>query len=124
MAQVRRDRTDQLDRRDHVGVDLAADLLVGEFLGQANQAVAGVGNDDVDPSELGERSVDHGAQLRGVGDVELGAPELIAVAVGQVVESRGTAQRRGDSIAALEQDLGHLAAETAGGAGDEPGLGH
>jgi hypothetical protein len=74
-AQVRGDRAGEVDGGGDVGVDLAGDLPVGEFLGQADEAVTGVGDDHVDTAQLGERGVDDLAQACGVGDVELLAPQ-------------------------------------------------
>ena len=46
------------------------DLVVGEFLGGAEDAVAGVADHDVDPPEVGDGALDDGPQGRGVADVE------------------------------------------------------
>jgi len=53
-AQIRYDRAGQLDGRGQVGGDRVVDVGVGEFLGRAQDPVAGVGDHDVDPTELGE----------------------------------------------------------------------
>ena len=50
------------------------------------------------------------------------ADEAVAVGGGQVVEPVGVAQGGDDAVAAGQQLLGHLAAEAAGRAGEEPGL--
>jgi hypothetical protein len=71
---VRKRRPGQGHRAEHVGVELALDLLVGGFLGGADQRVPSIGDDDVDPAERGEGVVDDPAYLRGPADVELSAP--------------------------------------------------
>jgi hypothetical protein len=73
------------------------------------------------PAELGERGVDDGADLRGVGDVQGAGPEPVAVLGGQVGELLGTAQGRCDAVAPGQQLLGQLAADPPGRSGDEPG---
>jgi AcrR family transcriptional regulator len=95
----------QLDRRDQVGRDLRLDLRVGELLRGPERPVPGVRHDQVDPPELGERAVDDGTQLRYVGDVELGGPQLFAVLVRELGEALGLARGGGDAIA------GRIAAE-------------
>jgi hypothetical protein len=51
---VRQRGADELDRPDEVGRDDVFDLLVGELLRGAKQAVAGVADDHLDASELSE----------------------------------------------------------------------
>jgi hypothetical protein len=50
-AQVRQHGPDELDGSGEVGGDDVADLLVGQFLGRAEQPVAGVAGHDVDVPE-------------------------------------------------------------------------
>jgi hypothetical protein len=79
LSQVRGDRSDELDRADQVGGDDPVDLLVGVFLGGAEDSEPGVGDDDVDAAELREGGVDDLAHLLGVRDVELTNPQPVAV---------------------------------------------
>jgi len=97
------------------------DLLVGQFLGGAEQAVAGVADDDVDAPELLEAAVHNLADRLGVGDVEQFAAERVGVAVGEVGDGLGAADGADDGVAAVEELGGQLAAEAAADASDEPG---
>jgi hypothetical protein len=97
---VRQDGAGQLDRAEDVRLDLVLDLLVGELLGGAEQAVAGVRDDGVDAVEIGERLVDDRADRAGVGDVEPPDPEPISVPGRQRVKRLGPAQRRGRLVPA------------------------
>src|SRR6266496_4081803 len=121
-AQVRDDRAGELDRASQIGVDLVGDLLVGELLGGAEQPVPCVRDHHVDSAELGERGVDHLADLCGVADVQLRGPQLVAVLGGQVGEGLGTAGGGGNAVATREQDFGQVATKSTGGSSDEPGL--
>src|SRR5437899_1187161 len=53
-AQMRKTGADQRDRADEVGVDLLLDLIVGKLLRCAEQAVAGVTDQHVHATEIGE----------------------------------------------------------------------
>jgi hypothetical protein len=123
-AQVSGGGPGELDRRRQVGRDLAVDLLVGEFFGCSEKRVTGVGHDDVDPVELSERAIDDRSQHFRVGDVQAGAPQLIAVLVRQVVQGLGTSCGGGDPVPSGQQLFGEVAAEARGRAGDEPGASH
>ena len=57
-AEVRQRCPDEPDRPEEVGGDEVTDLRVSELLRRAEQAVAGVADDDVNAAELGERAVD------------------------------------------------------------------
>ncbi len=118
--QVRQGRADQLDRAGQVGRDDVVDLVVGQLLGRAEQAVAGVIDDDVDPPELGERPGDDRLDAGHVDYVEGRGPELVTVLAGQVIDRSGLPDRAGYPVAALEQLLGQVPAEAAVDPGDEP----
>jgi hypothetical protein len=59
-AKVREGCTRDLNRADQVGGDLVEDLLVSQFLGGAEQAMAGVVDHDVDLAELSKRLIGPG----------------------------------------------------------------
>jgi hypothetical protein len=100
---VRERGAGHLHRADEVGVDLAADLLVADFFGGAEQGVSGVADHDVDASQRGERLVDHPADGGGVGDVQLAPPQPIAVSARQVGQRRGVARGGGHAVTAAEE---------------------
>ena len=97
------------------------DLFVGDFLRRAEQSVARVVDDHVDTPEGGEGFVDNAPDGRGVGHVQRGEPEPVAVLRSQVVEGSQLAGSTGDALAACEQLFGEVAAKAAADAGDEPG---
>jgi hypothetical protein len=99
----------------------AADLLVGQFLGRAEQAVAGVAHHHVDAPEGRETAVRHVADGGGIGHVEQLAVEPVRVFPDEVGDTVRAADGADDDLAAVEQLGGQLAAEAAADAGDEPG---
>ena len=109
-----------LDRADQVGVDLVDDLFVGEFLGRTEETVARVVNDHVDAAKLGKGPTDDAVDGGSVGQIKRGEPELVAVLLFQVVDGFQLAGGSGHPVAAVEQLLGHVAAEAAADTGDEP----
>jgi hypothetical protein len=56
-----------------------ADLLVRQLLRGAHQAVARVGDHDVDPVELGPGAINDAPDRRDLGQVELGQPQPVAI---------------------------------------------
>jgi hypothetical protein len=113
-----------VDRAEQVGVDHPSDLLVGGFLDGGEDAVAGVVDDHVDRVERREGVGHDPVHLLDVGDVEPGDPQAVAVLGAQIVQRLGSAQCRGDAVAADQQAFGQLASEAGRGAGDEPGGRH
>ncbi len=111
----------QLDRAGEVGREQVFDLPVAEVLGSAEDAGAGVGDDDVDGAELGERRVDHVGQGGDVRDVQLPGPQPLAERVPEVVQLFRVAEGRRDAVAAGEELLGQFAADAARGSSDQPG---
>lgn len=100
---MRQDCFDDVDGAEQVGVDLCGNLSIGEFFDGTEQAVAGVVDNDVDPSPVGERAVYDVVHGRGVGDVEDADPEQRAVALTQVPHGIGVSDGADDSVTALEQ---------------------
>ncbi len=99
-------------RAEHVGLDLVARLLLGQLLDEAEVAVAGVVDDDVEPPEVIVRLLDRGEVGVAVGHVELDRQQRVAVLRGQIVERRGVAGGGRDLVAALERRDRPLAART------------
>jgi len=116
--QVWQHGTSDGEHAEHVGLEDAPRLCVGQLLERADQPVTRVVDEHVDPPELPDRGVDRGTHRRGVGDVELdregGQP-------GEFADMSGG----GDHVVAGgEHRLGERTPETAVRAGDEPDLRH
>lgn len=111
-AQVGQGCPGNLHRADEVGVDLVDDLFVGHFFGGAQQAVAGIVDDDVDPAEFGECLVHYHPDGWRVRHVEVADPQKVAMGGLQVVDRARLADRARDAVAAGEKLLGQLAAES------------
>jgi hypothetical protein len=56
---VRHDGADELDGARQIRGDQLVDLRVAELFGRADDAVAGIGDHDIDPTELRECPVHH-----------------------------------------------------------------
>jgi hypothetical protein len=85
------------------------DLLVGEFLGRAEQAVTGVADDHVDASELRERAFNDLANRRGVGHVEHLGVERLGIMLDQIGDLAGVANgsdRRGRRDSGVDRSAG------------------
>ena len=76
----------QVNRRAEVGVELPVEVGVGDLLRGSDQPVSGVGEDDVDAPQLGERAVHGAPHGGGIGDVQRGGPQLVVVAIGEIGE--------------------------------------
>jgi hypothetical protein len=121
-SQVRQPGPYQPDRAGQVGRDLVHYLLVGQLLGRAHQAVPGIAGHDVNPAQGGPCLVDHRSDLGRVRDVELGRVEGVRPAGRQIVDAAESADGADDAVAAGQELLAEVPAETAVGAGDEPGF--
>ena len=87
---------------EEVRLDLRARLGLREFLDHAEEPVAGVVDDDVEPAELRVR-LRHGLERRrAIGDVERDRQDAVAVLGGQLAERVDVARRRGDAVTSLE----------------------
>ena len=93
-----------------------------DLLDRAEEPVAGVVDDDVEPAELLVGLLDRGEVGVVILDVERHRQHAVAVLLGQRRERRGVARRRRDLVAALERRLGPDAAEALRAPGDEPNL--
>ena len=76
--QIRQRRLGDPQSAEHVGLDLVARLLLGQLLDEAEVAVAGVVDDDVEPSEVVVRLLDRGEVRVAVGHVELNRQKRVA----------------------------------------------
>lgn len=107
---------------EHIGLDLVARLRLGEFLDEAELAVAGVVDHHVEAAEM-LVSTSNGSDIRGaIGDVEFDRQDRGPVGVDEVGERVEVAGCRGNAIAAIECRDRPFSAEAARGPGDEPDL--
>ena len=87
-------------------------------------AVAGIVHEYVEPAESIDRDGHGHIRCRHVGDVEREGEQRVGVARLEIGEAMGIARGRDDVVAGGEGGFRDGAAEAAGGAGDQPGLGH
>lgn len=71
LAEDRQDGLGDVEDAEQVRLELVAELLLGDLLDGAEEAVAGVVDDDVERSERLVRGLHGGGDLVAVGDVEL-----------------------------------------------------
>ena len=119
-AQVRQRGLSDPQRSEYVRLDLVAGVLLGELLDEAELAVAGVVDDDVQPSEMVVRLLDRGEVRRAVGDIQLDRQDRVAVGVHQIGQRRGIARRGRDLVAPLQCSDGPFPSEAPRGTGDKP----
>ncbi|CCD02590.1 protein of unknown function (plasmid) [Azospirillum baldaniorum] len=115
---------DQVDGAGEVGGDLPVDLRLREFLGRAEQAVAGVADDHVDPVVPLKGAADgrfNAGRVREIERNDLKATTMLPLQVGQ----RFRAARRGEHpVVPGEQLPRHVKAKARRRAGDEPCFRH
>jgi hypothetical protein len=87
-------------------------------------AIAGVVHENVEPAEGIDRGGHGHIRSRHVGDVEREGEQRVGIARLEIGEAGGIASGRDDIVAGGEGGFSDRAAEAAGGAGDQPGLGH
>ncbi len=75
---------------------------LGQLLDEAEVAVAGVVDDDVEPAEVVVGLLDGGEVGVAVGDVQLDRQQRVAVFLDEVGERRGVAGGARDLVAAIE----------------------
>jgi hypothetical protein len=107
-------------RSEHVGRDLVACLLLGQFLDKPELAVAGVVYHDVQPTEMVVCLLDRREVGVSIGDVQANRQQRVAVAFHQIVQRCGVARRRCDLVAALQRGDRPFPSESARGTGDKP----
>jgi hypothetical protein len=100
------------------------ELLVRDLFDGAEEAVAGVVDDDVELAEVLVGTLDGGEHLVAVGDVELEGEHGVAVLFDQIYQCVGVAGGRGDLISAFQGGQYELPAEALGCSSDEPDLAH
>jgi hypothetical protein len=110
-------------RRQQVEADLPFDVRVGKLFGGADDAAAGVVDQDIDRA-AGLGALDHGCDVPLHGHVEPFDNELVTVACCQVVERLGTPDGGREVIPRSQDDFGKMATDAAGCAGEEPMSGH
>ena len=101
-----------------VGLHLTADLLLGQLLDRAEQAVSGVVDDHVQAAEVLVRPLD-GLECGGlVGDVQLQRQHRLTVG-GHQVRQIGVAGGGRDLVTTLQGRLDELTTEATRGTGDD-----
>jgi len=111
------------DAKD-VDIEHGADFGVGDFFDGADDAIAGVLDEDVNAAEGGDGGGDGGFDLRFAGDIAGESKDVVAVLGDEVAEGFGLAGGGDDAVAALEKLFGEDASEAFGGSGDKPDFGH
>jgi hypothetical protein len=102
LAHDRQRRLRDPEGAEEVRLQLVADVGLAQLLDEAEVAVAGVVDDDVEPAEALVRLLD-GCDVRvAVGDVEGDRQQPVAVGLDEVVEGRGVTGGRGNVVAPLE----------------------
>jgi len=99
------------------------DLLVRQLLGCAEQSVARIADDHVDPPAPRKRAVDDLTNGRRVAHLERFGVEPLGIPRGEIGDGApvaSDANGTGHAIAAREKLFGHAASETAADACDEP----
>jgi hypothetical protein len=100
------------------------DLIVGQSFCRAEESVAGVVDDDIDPAEFCKCLSNRGMNCRRVRHVQKRRPKPISVLGPKIVNGFQFPQCAGDAVATRKELFGHLTAEAAVDAGDEPGARH
>lgn len=95
-------RADQLNASGQVGGHDRVDLLVGEFLGCAEHAVASIADHDVDSAETADGVLHDGPQRRGVAHIEHLDRQPVGMCLHEVGDAVGPADRAHDMVATVE----------------------
>ncbi len=111
LAQERQASLGHPQGTEQVRLDLGASLLLADLLDRAEQAVAGVVDDDVEAAEVLVRAGDRLESGRTIGDVELECEHVLAIGLDELRERVRVAGRRRDPVAARERRLRPLATE-------------
>ena len=109
-------------RAEHVRLELVARVGLGQFLDHAELAVAGVVDDDVEPSEVPGGQFHRREVRRAVVDVQLQRQQRVAELLAQVIQRGGVARGGGHLVSALQRGDRPLASEAFRCSRDEPGL--
>ncbi|GAA2784821.1 hypothetical protein GCM10020219_065420 [Nonomuraea dietziae] len=100
LAQVGQRGLDHPHRAEQVGLQLVAQVLLGQLLDRAHLGVAGVVDDDVEAAEVFLGPLDALKDGGLVGDVQLQRKHRVAMGGGQLVEAFGGPGGRGHLVAA------------------------
>jgi hypothetical protein len=119
-AHVRKHGADELNAGGQVGGEDGGNLLVGEFLGGAEHAVARVADQDIDPPEVGDGTLDDRPQCLGVADVEHLDAKEFGELLAKIGDRPGLAHGADNVVTLVEQLLGEVSAEAATDSGDKP----
>ena len=84
LAQIRQRGLGDPQRAEHVRLDLVAGVLLGQLLDEAELAVAGVVDDDVQAPEMVVGLLDRGEVGGAIGDVQLDRQNRVAELVDQI----------------------------------------
>ena len=121
LAHHRQCRPSDVHRAEQQRLDLVADLFGAELLEKTGVEVAGVIDQDVDPTELADGRLDCGLGVLGVGHVELDAQQVVVVS-DRRRDLPGVAAGGDDGVAGGQCGLGDVDAQATACAGDEPNL--
>ena len=109
-AEVRQASADELDRARQVRGNLLFDLGVGDLLGGAEQAIAGIAEHDVD-TPGGEGQIHPAPDRARVVEVERDGAQPVAMRSLQITERLRAPHRRDDAVPPQEQPLRHAASD-------------
>jgi hypothetical protein len=112
LAKLGQNGTDHVQPAEHVGVELAPELVVGKILEGAEKAVARVVDHHIDAVESCQPCVDCSAGLVRVCDVEASCHRRIRMPLHQVGELLRIARRGDDAVAPPERLLSEHAPES------------
>jgi hypothetical protein len=118
-SQHGQDGPQHVEGTEDVRVENRASLRVGGFLHGAEQSVAGVVRDDVDPAESGDGIIHSGMHRRGLAHIGRDC-EQHCIAV-EFEERRGVPCESGNRFAGLEGLARQFEADARAGTGDQPG---
>ncbi len=122
LAQVRQRGLNDPERTEHVGLQLIAQLLLGQLLDRTELGVPGVVHDDVEPAEVLPGPLDGLDDGGLVGHLQLQREHGVTVGADQVIEVLDVAGGGGHLVAARQGGFDEVAPEAARRTGDEPNL--
>ncbi len=110
-TEVRECRLGDPEGSEKIGLELGAGILFADLLDEAEVAVAGVVDDDVEPAEMVVRLLDRGEVGRAIVDVERDREDGVAVLRHEFVERSRIAGGGGNAVATLKGGDRPFAAE-------------